>query len=117
MLGAIPYEGIKFGAFALFKGQRPEDNSTIWNLYSGAFGGAVASTLMYPNDTIRRILQVQGTALTAGGKVPTQQYTGMIDCYRQTFLRHGMRRFYNGLGACAPAVVPRHAPDASSRLG
>jgi hypothetical protein len=113
MIGAMPYEGLKFGFFAFFKPLRPDaiQSNTVWTLTCGALAGALSSTIMYPNDTIRRILQVQGSAAMKGQlgttTSPKQAYSGAAQAYRDTYQRFGLKRFYRGLGAFWP---PRPRP-------
>lgn len=120
MLGAIPYEGFKFGFFAFFKPYRPAaiENNTVWNMVCGALAGALGSTIMYPNDTIRRILQVQGSVaekgyLSASNK-PKQPYSGMVQCYRDTYQRFGLKRFYRGLGITPGPLIQEDSPQLTS---
>eukprot|EP00037_Helgoeca_nana_P030004 m.366388 g.366388 ORF g.366388 m.366388 type:complete len:327 (+) comp28094_c0_seq2:156-1136(+) len=112
MIGAMPYEGLKFGFFAFFKPLRPDaiQSNTVWTLTCGALAGALSSTIMYPNDTIRRILQVQGSAAMKGQlgttTSPKQAYSGAAQAYRDTYQRFGLKRFYRGLGANLIRIVP-----------
>ena len=65
LLGAMPYEGIKFGTVGLLEkwfpgeeGERPP----IWRkVVFGGLGGVMAGIITYPNDTVRRLLQLQGS--------------------------------------------------------
>lgn len=70
LLGAMPYEGIKFGTVGLLERAFPktkEDegknvaNSVTRKLAFGGAGGMMAGILTYPNDTVRRLLQLQGS--------------------------------------------------------
>lgn len=83
LLGAMPYEGIKFGTVGLLERTFPktkgEDDiaegknaasSVTRKLLFGGAGGITASVLTYPNDTIRRLLQLQGSRGT------TEQFSG-----------------------------------------
>jgi len=65
LLGAMPYEGIKFGTVGLLEkwvpvedGERP----SVWRkMIFGGVGGVMAGLITYPNDTVRRMLQLQGS--------------------------------------------------------
>eukprot|EP00038_Savillea_parva_P026792 m.56257 g.56257 ORF g.56257 m.56257 type:complete len:304 (+) comp7663_c0_seq3:264-1175(+) len=112
MMGAIPYEGLKFGFYAFFKPMQPDfiEARTTWTLVCGALAGALGSTIMYPNDTVRRIMQVQGPKVEQGAlREPKKSYTGMVQCYRDTYQKYGMARFYRGLGANLLRIVPNTA--------
>ena len=69
LLGAMPYEGIKFGtvgflekALPVEEGERP----SIWRkMIFGGAGGVMAGLITYPNDTVRRMLQLQGSKGTS----------------------------------------------------
>ena len=80
LLGAMPYEGIKFGTVGILEKIFPKkkddaeggsvSNNVTRKLMFGGAGGATAGVLTYPNDTVRRLLQLQGS------KGTTTQYTG-----------------------------------------
>jgi hypothetical protein len=101
LLGVIPYEGIKFGTVGLMEqwfpyNERKEDGSAkkppLWRkLCFGGMGGVMAGLLTYPNDTVRRMLQLQGSRGTS------EVYTGYFDCVRKTYAKRGIQRFYNGV--------------------
>ena len=68
----------------------------------GAAGGVAAGCLTYPNDTVRRLLQLQGTP---GG----EKFDGYFDCVRKTYSRHGIGRFYHGMGINLIRMAPNTA--------
>lgn len=74
MLGAMPYEGIKFGTVGLMERLFPQPDeskpSPLRKMLFGGMGGVMAGFIMYPNDTVRRLLQLQGSRGT------TTQFTG-----------------------------------------
>lgn len=113
MLGAIPYEGVKFGVYDVLKtasqGTRlAEDRQgrTYLNLMCGAAAGAVASIVLFPNDTVRRIMQIQGGLVDTGSAKTA--YANMWACYKGTY-KQGITRFYRGLGANLIRVAPNTA--------
>ncbi|KAF1778062.1 Mitochondrial carrier domain [Phytophthora cactorum] len=69
LFGALPYEGIKFGSYDILTGLLPEDID-----HKASFA-VLATIFTYPNDTVRRRLQMQG----AGGAA--RQYKSAWDCY------------------------------------
>ena len=119
LLGAMPYEGIKFGTVGLLESAFPiqsrsgeKDSSSlspaVRKMIFGGTGGVMAGLITYPNDTIRRLLQLQGSRGT------TVVYKGYFDCLMQT-VRHGggVPRLYAGLGA----NLLRMAPNAAVQFG
>jgi solute carrier family 25 phosphate transporter 23/24/25/41 len=140
LVGAFPYEGIRFGVYDGLKAHYITDDSPIYmNVACGAASGLAAATVLYPNDTVRRRMQVQhkgraavaaaatvtsaatgtGAAATAAAAVaaaPTEGagadarvYRSGIDCYRSLFREHGIRIFYRGLSANLARAAPSAA--------
>jgi hypothetical protein len=124
LLGAMPYEGIKFGTVALLERlfplrqshQRDEGDSSSKNsskssplrkMMFGGLGGVMAGLLTYPNDTVRRMMQLQGSRGTQ------TQFTGYWDCVRQIYQAEGLPRFYRGM----TINIVRMAPNAAVQFG
>lgn len=108
LIGAIPYEGIKFGTVGLCESMFPMEDSdkkqkVFRKLLFGGLGGAMAGLITYPNDTVRRLLQLQGSHGT------TESFNGYWDCVRKTVSKHGVRRLYNGVGINLVRMVPNTA--------
>jgi len=107
LLGSIPYEGVKFSVYdACVSSGSPlidPSNSVLLKLTSGAIGGAAAGLFMFPNDTVRRLMQMEGR----GGQV--ELYKNSLDCYRKLYKSEGVARFYKGL---VPYLV-RMAPNSA----
>eukprot|EP00957_Ditylum_brightwellii_P159623 12150825-Ditylum_brightwellii.AAC.1 len=67
LLGAMPYEGIKFGTVGLLEILLPKKDeegkgASPWRkMCFGGAGGVMAGLITYPNDTVRRMLQLQGS--------------------------------------------------------
>mmetsp|Transcript_5194 Transcript_5194/g.9892 ORF Transcript_5194/g.9892 Transcript_5194/m.9892 type:complete len:83 (+) Transcript_5194:2-250(+) len=64
--------------------------------------GSTAGFIMYPNDTVRRLLQMQE-------KGANMQYRSAADCYVQVYKTQGIRRFYRGVGPYLLRMVPNAA--------
>lgn len=62
-------------------------------LIAGAFTGVTAQTIVFPMNTVRTRLQVNGI-----GGAP-RIYSGLIDCIRQIWTKEGVMGFYKGCGA------------------
>ena len=103
VLGAMPYEGIKFGTVAVMESVFPAEKKynektgmlekpPIWRkILFGGMGGVMAGLITYPNDTVRRLLQLQGS------KGTQEVYNGYFDCVKKVYTKHGIRRFYHGV--------------------
>ncbi len=119
VLGAMPYEGIKFGTVAvmesLFPAEKRYNSKTgevekpsVWRkIIFGGCGGVMAGILTYPNDTVRRMLQLQGSRGTE------EVYHGYIDCVKKVYAKHGIQRFYHGVGI----NIVRMAPNTAVQFG
>jgi solute carrier family 25 (mitochondrial phosphate transporter), member 23/24/25/41 len=130
ILGAMPYEGIKFGTVGVLEWYFPKEDGFLhhphypWRkMVFGGLGGVMAGLITYPNDTVRRMLQLQGsrsrvvaassssTAAAAVPAVPT--FTGYWDCVRYIYRHYGISRFYSG---CAINII-RMAPNTAIQFG
>lgn len=104
LLGALPYEGIKFWSYDYFKSILPKEKDGSqhigWKLVAGAGGATVAHLITYPMDTVRRRMQMEG----AGGAAAL--YNNMFDCAAKIAQREGPRALYRGLLATCIRGVP-----------
>jgi hypothetical protein len=108
LVGALPYEGIKFGTVAVMEHLFPSEQTTpIRKMLFGGLGGVMAGLITYPNDTVRRLLQLQGSR---GSKT---NYTGYWDVVRKTYKAEGIARFYRGV----LINIVRMAPNAAVQFG
>jgi Mitochondrial carrier protein len=112
MIGALPYVGIQFGTVGVLERQFPPvyDNNDTTMIPSpwrktlfGGLGGVMAGLVTYPNDTVRRLLQLQGSRGTI------VVYQGYWDCVSQTVRQHGIARLYRGLGINLIRMAPNSA--------
>jgi solute carrier family 25 phosphate transporter 23/24/25/41 len=104
LAGSIPYEGIKFGSYDLLKKMLPEDidpkANFLGKLVCGGGAGMIATILTYPNDTVRRRLQMQGE-----GGAP-RIYKNAWDCYVKLGKHEGMSVYYRGLTPTLVRAIP-----------
>jgi hypothetical protein len=108
LLGAMPYEGIKFGTVALLERLFPSEQTTpVRKMIMGGTGGVMAGLITYPNDTVRRLMQLQGSRGT------DTAFSGYWDCVRKTYRKEGILRFYRGL----TINIIRMAPNAAVQFG
>mmetsp|Transcript_5469 Transcript_5469/g.9154 ORF Transcript_5469/g.9154 Transcript_5469/m.9154 type:complete len:146 (-) Transcript_5469:279-716(-) len=103
--GALPYEGIKFGCYDLLVTTWAKDESGNVSITGkfccGAAAGTVSGFVLYPNDTVRKLMQMQ----REGDKL----YDGALDCYRKVYRNHGIARFYRGVLPYLSRMVPNAA--------
>jgi hypothetical protein len=64
--------------------QNHETPTAMRKMAMGGMGGVMAGLMTYPNDTIRRLLQLQGSRGTA------TEFTGYFDC-----MKKNVRRVWN----------------------
>jgi solute carrier family 25 phosphate transporter 23/24/25/41 len=120
LLGSMPYEGIKFGTVAILERAFPlekidgddgssssvANNVTRKSLFGGT-GGVMATMITYPNDTVRRFLQLQGSRGTS------EHFDGYWDCVKKTYAKYGIERFYRG----SLINIVRMAPNTAIQFG
>lgn len=109
LLGVFPYEGLKFSVFNQakeFVSRNFYDNSpklpAYCNVGCGALAGMIAGGIMFPNDTVRRILQVSNDPKYSGIR-------GFLQCYQDAYKSGGMSRFYRGLVPYMARMAPASA--------
>lgn len=113
LLGIIPYAGTSFLAWGALRAallppphSSPSSNAPkhrpIADLSIGAFSGAIAQTVSYPFEVVRRRLQV-------GGLIRPRGFVGWSETVRSIWLKQGWRGFYVGLSIGYVKVVPMTA--------
>ncbi|KAK6504225.1 mitochondrial thiamine pyrophosphate transporter [Arthrobotrys conoides] len=120
------YEGIKAGLLRLpsplsylppttskNQGNHPILNSLAGmgsiDAISGILGGVIAKTGVFPLDTIRKRLQVQGPTRTGYGNGDIPVYEGVVRCGREVVRREGWRGLYRGLTVSLVKAAPASA--------
>ncbi|KAL3140504.1 hypothetical protein ABBQ32_005089 [Trebouxia sp. C0010 RCD-2024] len=108
--GVVPYLAISFTMYDELQSRLPDnkDARSAWwygltKLGSGAAAGLVASTVVYPVDTVRRRMQVSGSPRHS------VSYKGYWDCIRSMSRREGLTAFYRGAGVNALRIIPAAA--------
>lgn len=105
--GVAPYVGLNFMVYELARTQfTPEgqkDPSALGKLGAGAVSGAVAQTITYPFDVLRRRFQIN-TMSGMGYK-----YAGVGDAVKQIVMTEGVRGLYKGIVPNLLKVAPSMA--------
>ncbi|KAG7396941.1 Hydrogenosomal carrier protein [Phytophthora boehmeriae] len=126
--GAVPFEGVQFGCYEYMKMTAirhqwpayrwPEGKTEMDGLdyfVCGSVAGAIAQTVAYPFDTVKKRLQSQqvhlnvssvGPLTAEGGSPNTLYYRGMIDCFRKVIRDEGPMALYRGTGPNLARIVP-----------
>jgi len=95
VIGIIPYAGVDIAVFETLKGilvdKYDGDVPAHATLISGAVSASFAQFVSYPLAVVRTRLQAQGVD---GG---VEKYKGMIDTFRKTMVKEGIRGLYRGL--------------------
>ena len=86
------YVGLQFSIYDSCKEE--------YGIFSGTIAGVIAQSLMFPGDTIKRQMQINGLD-NSGNKMK-----GVIDCIRYILRNWGALGFYQGYGINMIKVMP-----------
>ena len=93
--------------YELFKRLTPATQDTdsskeaaAWRLVAGGAAGMAAQTMVFPGDTLRRRMQLNGQG---GAK---KVYNGLMDCFKQILVKEGVSGFYQGCATNLVRAVP-----------
>jgi solute carrier family 25 protein 16 len=105
--GMIPYAGVSFLSWGFLRAHflQSDDRSRptpVADLSIGAISGAVAQTVSYPFEVVRRRMQV-------GGLTSPDRWLRWDETVRAVWRSRGWRGFYVGLGIGYLKVVPMTA--------
>ena len=110
----VPYMGLFFALYESFKPlfanvQLPFESLGSGEAVAGVAASVLSKTAVFPLDTIRKRLQVQGPtrAKFGGGKIPT--YTGVSGTLKAILKREGVRGLYRGLSVGLLKAAPASA--------
>lgn len=93
-----PFIAINFATFDTLKSFTSNKEDTVTkNLILGASSGAVAQTLCFPLDTLRRRMQVGG-----------QHYSSMRHAVTEILSKEGVPGFYKGIGPNLAKIIPNN---------
>ncbi|KAL6301154.1 mitochondrial carrier domain-containing protein [Sparassis latifolia] len=105
--GMVPYAGMSFLTWGflhshLFPAHPPQKPSPVADLAIGAVSGALAQTVSYPFEVVRRRMQV-------GGITRPDRWMRWGEIVRAVWDVHGWRGFYVGLSVGYLKIVPMTA--------
>jgi hypothetical protein len=130
MVGAVTYEGVRFGIYGHLRDEAtPERSGVMWAALYGMTASLVAGNFIYPNDTIRRRLQAANAPGESyfGAAAALWREGGAARLYRGCLLYNlkaapsAAVQFatYNGLKSLLPLLAdgpaPKHAPKPVAR--
>ncbi|KAF0683548.1 Aste57867_24405 [Aphanomyces stellatus] len=100
----VPYMGISFGIYSTLnqitaKMTSAESSRVQWFLQTvgnGAAAGFVSKLMVYPLDTVKKRMQMQGVARTADYGEPIPAYPSAWQCGRDILRREGLYGLYKG---------------------
>lgn len=114
-LGVAPYVGINFAVYEWIREQiivsTAREPTCFEKLAAGAVSGAIAQTMTYPFDVLRRRFQVIAMNKSSGIGF---QYTGVGDALKTIVRTEGFWGLYKGLSANLLKVVPSMAASWAS---
>ncbi|KAJ8028258.1 Solute carrier family 25 member 43 [Holothuria leucospilota] len=108
LLGSMPFAAITFSSYETLDqiwGKPRYMYTPMQSLLNGCISAAVAQSLCFPFDTIRKKLQAQSPVIRDGGGVDVQ-FKGAIGAVRATFRRYGFAGFWRGNAANLCKIVP-----------
>ncbi|KAG5518236.1 hypothetical protein PMAC_003032 [Pneumocystis sp. 'macacae'] len=103
ILGIAPYVGLNFAIYESMKkliSQEDGQPTVFGKFFSGAISGAIAQTITYPADVLRRRFQV---AYMPG---INYRYVSIYDALKQILAQQGWKGFYQGLLPNLLKVIP-----------
>ncbi|KAK9458239.1 mitochondrial carrier domain-containing protein [Dipodascopsis uninucleata] len=106
VIGVAPYVGLNFAVYEGLRGMMADENnnvSAVGKLLCGAISGAVAQTITYPFDVLRRRFQVN-TMKDLGFR-----YSSVLDAIISITRKEGIMGMYKGLSANLLKVAPSMA--------
>ncbi|KTW31126.1 uncharacterized protein T551_01199 [Pneumocystis jirovecii RU7] len=103
ILGIAPYVGLNFAIYESMKKILSQENGQLTafgKFFSGAISGAIAQTITYPADVLRRRFQV--TCMPG----INYKYVSIYDALKQILAQQGWKGFYQGLLPNLLKVIP-----------
>ena len=96
LVGIMPLIGIRMATYDAIMAQKS------CPMVAGALAGLAATTVCYPTDLLRRLMQLSGTS-------KRHNYSNMLDLCLQLWQKEGFNGFYKGFQATAAKAIPTSA--------
>ena len=113
LLQIAPYMGILFGTYEATRTSLTQSSVVspgISNFLAGGIAGVVSKSAIFPLDTIRKRLQVQGPTRGRYIHKDIPQYTqGILHCAKEIIRHEGITGLYKGLGVALLKSGPASA--------
>ena len=93
------YIGLQLSTFQYLKNQ---DHILSNTLLAGATAGVLSQSIMYPGDTIKRQMQINGMNKNT-------QYNSVRECIMNIYKKHGIQGFYKGIMLNSVKSIPEIA--------
>jgi solute carrier family 25 (mitochondrial thiamine pyrophosphate transporter), member 19 len=114
-LQVVPYMGLFFMSYEAFKpilnaSHLPLESIGSADGTAGIFASVLAKTAVYPLDTVRKRLQVQGPSRVkyVHRNIP-EYHTGALGTVRAVLVKEGVRGLYRGLTVALVKAAPTSA--------
>lgn len=108
LIGILPFTGGTFMAYEMldnFIDWQQTDVMAIEMFFCGCLASAIAQTVAFPLDVIRKKLQAQSFSIPGGGGVDIE-FRGMKDCFVQIIKSNGVTGLWRGNTANLLKIVP-----------
>lgn len=108
ILGVIPFAGTLYFTYEQMDSysQSPRERLSATQAFiNGCVAGAVAQTVSFPFDTIRKKMQAQSLTVPLTMR-PDVEFKGMVDCFVQTVNSNGVIGLWRGNAANLVRIVP-----------
>ena len=92
------YIGLQLSLYQSFKNR---DDILSNSLIAGGLSGIISQSIMYPGDTIKRHLQINGFG--------TKKYSNLLDCIYTIYKNEGVAGFYKGIKLNSIKSIPEIA--------
>ena len=89
------YIGLQLSIFQRLKNR---DDILSNNIFAGGIAGTVAQLVMYPGDTVKRHMQIDG--------INSNQYSNLRSCITNIYKRNGIAGFYRGILLNSIKTIP-----------
>jgi solute carrier family 25 thiamine pyrophosphate transporter 19 len=111
IVGIVPYMGLFFLSYESLKPPLADLSLPIGSgdAVAGVIASITAKTAVFPLDTVRKRLQVQGPSRTRYVHRNIPAYTGVLDTIKQVLRREGVRGLYRGLTVSLLKAAPASA--------